>query len=1700
MKHSYLFLLSCLVFCFGKTNLMAQCVPAYLFPTITSTDVSCNGANDGCVVVNPVGARGNVGYQWSTGASTDTVCNLGQGFYTVTVTDTITAGPAGIDTAYFQDFEGTHGWNLSVSTGANGLIPNIWAVSDDEGGVAPPGCGVANNGDNTLHITCSNPLCGILLSGALYDATQTSNTRTESPVFSTVGLTNLILTFDYIANGEMLLDNASLLYNAGAGWVVLDPSLKSPLCVGGQGQWTAYSITLPAVCNNNPTVQIGINWTNDNNNAGSDPSIAINNLLVSAVRPGGAPVVCSAVVSDSVRQPFALVASLDTVGPVVCAGSANGLIDLSISGGTAPFTYAWSNGATTQDLSNLPDTTYTVIVTDANGCTAVDTATVLLVGALGITLDSIQNVGCHGDSTGAILISATGDTTGLSCSSPVVALNEIMYRPPTRNGQDPNTGEYIELIGPPGANIGCYILTDGDWTITIPPGTTIPADGYFTIGNDVVWGAGTFDLDAENCNCFTEGTGGQALLILTDGGEYVALFDPAGTFLQGVIYGSPSAGNTPNGTSRTTVGTTGCVSSVTIPNPPAFETAMGGVASNTSLIRDPDGSGNWVPQVGGSLNGCNAPGVVGAGSGVTYLWSNGDTTQDISGLRAGTYSVTITNRFGCTDTATYTVTQPTPLVVTATTVDTICIGLTTGSIDLTVSGGTTPYAYAWSNGAVTEDLTNLGVGIYCGTVTDANGCIFSLCDTIVGDSLDIPVDTLFICQGDSIQLPLNTTFNSVTWSPAAGLSNPNVLSPFARPTATTTYFVQNNTPGSNLVVNGDFSQGNVGFTSSYANYAGGIANGYIIDTDPRTYNAQHSGADHTTGTGNFLIADAATGNVDVWCQTIAVTPNTAYDFSMWVNNIVRPTSNFADPTLEVTINGVILVNSGPIPEVPDVWVNVSAQWNSLAATSAVICIRAAGAGFGGHDFGLDDISFRPTQGGGCAFQDSVVVVVQNVDLSGLTSVDPSCFGDSTGSINTNTTNLTYRWNTGDTTAALTNLPVGTYRVTVTGGTGCADSAVVTLIQPDSLYARLDSIIDVGCFNNDPGGVFITPIGGAAPYTYTWSNGAVTQDLSSVVAGEYCLVLSDGNGCVADTLCATVFGRDTISIVPDTVSICLGDSVVLTATATSGGNRTVQWTPSTGLSSLTTLSTVARPTTTTTYTVSLVAGPRACPSSDSVVVLVDDAAVSLLGITEPQCFGDLTGDITTATNSPGLQYQWSNNATTPNLTGIGAGTYTLVATGALGFCTDTLVVNINQPDSLELVLGTVTPVTCRSGNDGTIGGVTVVGGIPNYTYQWSNSATFPNLTNLTAGTYSLTVTDANNCTVVQTAVVTQPNDSISITYTATPVSCDATNDGMLTAIPIGGNPGYTYQWDASTGSQTGATAMNLPTGTYTVTVTDNIGCTATAVGLFVPANTGIDSSVLSLVILDSTVSCDLTPTGSAIVNQINNPVYTYLWSNGSTTQQVDNLPVGPFSVRVGNRGCAIEFFGTIQAPFRPTIDPYIENPNVTTSTQTPGTPVIISAGNDERPNVQYSWVGNPSTVNIDDPTLPVTDASGDEPGIYTLTLTATSTDAEACQDTGTVILEVESEFRGMPSAFTPNGDGVNELYRPLGLQASDIVQFRVFNRWGQEVYNGDELMNGGWDGTFQGVPQPTEVYIFLLQYQLGPNSRVEQRKGEFTLIR
>jgi gliding motility-associated-like protein len=391
-------------------------------PTIDSvhiTNILChNDCNGEITVFCSPQQGGTLSYSWNTNPiqTTPTISNLCSGTYVLTLTETYASG--GLDTVWQENFNTAANWNLSFPTGFNAANANFWVVNDNEGGVLPPGCGVANNGNNTLHITSQI----FPNAGAAYNAgglcpfiCVTTNTMAHTNNISTVGYTNLTLSFNFISNGQGLIDNLSLMYNTGSGWQVLDPSLKSQVCGNGQGQWTAYSINLPPSCNNIPNLQIGFNWTNNDDGVGTDPSAAIDNILITS--SSGGPQTCSITQSFTLANPSALVLST-VVDSVSCGGYSDGSITVNANGGTPGYTYSFDGGVTygsNNVFNNLTAGTYTIFVRDTNGCTQSIQATVNQPTPIS-SIKNNTNVSCFGGNNGTASVVVSGGTPAYTYS------------------------------------------------------------------------------------------------------------------------------------------------------------------------------------------------------------------------------------------------------------------------------------------------------------------------------------------------------------------------------------------------------------------------------------------------------------------------------------------------------------------------------------------------------------------------------------------------------------------------------------------------------------------------------------------------------------------------------------------------------------------------------------------------------------------------------------------------------------------------------------------------------------------------------------------------------------------------------------------------------------------------------------------------------------------------------------------------------------------------------------------------------------------------------------------------------------------------------------------------------------------------------------------------------------------------------------
>ena len=396
-----------------------------------------------------------------------------------------------------------------------------------------------------------------------------------------------------------------------------------------------------------------------------------------------------------------------------------------------------------------------------------------------------------------------------------------------------------------------------------------------------------------------------------------------------------------------------------------------------------------------------------------------------------------------------------PLEGTVATVNPTCPTTTDASITVSVVGGFLPYGNYNLTGTVNQSNTtgifsNLPQGTYAVSVVDNNGEEFSVTDIVLSAPNDLILsEPATICEAESIELTVSGGINSYTWTanpPDSSLTNPNATTQNVSPLVTTTYTVTSGTESSptNLVFNGDFSQGNVGFTTDYSQVPDpnpfGVQSSYDIVQNPNTwFTAFASCGDHTTGDGNLMVFDGSTdptGTIRVWCNenTINVEPNTDYTFSYYIASVAPENPAI----MQVQINGVTLSETLDAPSVTCLWTLHSFSWNSGSSTTADICIFNLEFANNGNDFALDDISLAETVT--CLYEKSVTITVNPQVVPTFNAVSAICTGDTLTALPTTSLNgIQGTWS-----PALNNTTTTTYTFTPNDTSSCISNASLTI--------------------------------------------------------------------------------------------------------------------------------------------------------------------------------------------------------------------------------------------------------------------------------------------------------------------------------------------------------------------------------------------------------------------------------------------------------------------------------------------------------------------------------------------------------------------------------------------------------------------------------------------------------------------------------
>ncbi len=433
------------------------------------------------------------------------------------------------------------------------------------------------------------------------------------------------------------------------------------------------------------------------------------------------------------------------------------------------------------------------------------------------------------------------------------------------------------------------------------------------------------------------------------------------------------------------------------------------------------------------------------------------------------------------------------------------------------------------------------------------------------------------------------------------------------------------------------------------------------------------------------------------------------------------------------------------------------------------------------------------------------------------------------------------------------------------------------------------------------------------------------------------------------------------------TVCAGAPVQLNKT---GGN-TYAWTPAAGLSSTTIGNPVASPVVTTKYYVT-VTDTCNYVTKDSALITIIPVHDTIENVTNILCNGAATGGATVALigGTAPYTYSWSNGPTTAAVTGLSAMTYTAQVTDTYG-CKATATVTPTQPTALALTVSGVA-ATCKGLCNGQLLCIPA-GGVTPYTYSWAGSCANASCSNVCAGTYTLTVTDANACTATANATVAEPAAALSLTKGAVNSHCNQP-DGRDSVIVSGGSPAYTYSW--SPGGATTATATNLTPGMYTVAVTDSHLCLLID-SLAVPNTPGLTASISGT----APVTCFRGNNGSATAAATGAVgAITYSWSPiGGTAATAVGLPAGSFICQITDAvGCTDHAVALILQPTQVNVTP-MASATICISQSIP----LTATGSGGTPVYTYSWSNPGGPV-----TSPVSPA-------VTTTYTVICTDANGC---------------------------------------------------------------------------------------------------------
>lgn len=844
----------------------------------------------------------------------------------------------------------------------------------------------------------------------------------------------------------------------------------------------------------------------------------------------------------------------------------------------------------------------------------------------------------------------------------------------------------------------------------------------------------------------------------------------------------------------------------------------------------------------------------------------------------------------------------------------ICRGDSALLVVSDLGNGLAPLQINWNTGSTNDSIIIEGFGnagqsaIYSVTLTGANGC--SSVDTLEAltitsvDSVMVNVGAVSVCGGND---------GSIALSPLDGVAPYSYTWPGGQAISSAGLTIPGLSQGSYDITVTDSSPAACPFVIPFIVVNGPAAVVNINDIDPVSCAGGNDGCIQLEVLANnpsilWSNGSSSETNCGLTAGTYTVTITEGSCQNVLAIEVAAPAPLIAKPNVHaVTCNGG---KDGAI----DLTVFGGTQpyqfvWSNGKVTKNIANLPA----------GLYDVTVNDARG--CQFVLSGILVPEPDPVSfAIQALDePSCTGSSDGSLAIQPLGgngfYAINWSNGAVGSQTNNLAAGTYSFTITDYKGCTGTGTLGLSPPDPLQLSLTAFQNPVCKGQSNGYLDVSVSGGSPPYDYSWNTGAQVQDLVNIPEGIYQLSVEDANGCTAVSEVFEIAGPELMKLEANvTEPLCEGiENGAIEVSITSGGTAPFQYSWSTDESDTALYN---LPSGEYGLTVTDASGCRV----DTVFVLPQNQPIqATYTVVQPACHGSKSGQICLNLSGGMAPYSilWSTGAQGNCIFNLGAANYTAVVADAQGCMLNLPLIPLEEPEEMTIDLVMLEGVGCHGDSEGRID-VEVSGGHPPYHYTWSNGKNTQDIGDLSAGTYQLSVSDANNCVQVSAPFVIASPEPISIhANLPAPQPCIASQVDSLCLTVAGGIPGYSYEWN------TGHTASCLQTpntGDYSVTVTDLAGCTAELMSIKVRE----PYFPLELELTDGkNLLCAGANDGylQATVRGGSKP-FQYIWSNGvwgtsvDDTLAIENLPGGNYGLTITDAtGCtkALTGLSIVEAP-------------------------------------------------------------------------------------------------------------------------------------------------------------------------------------------